>query len=124
MRHGGWSILGRGPTAAFWDAQGQIIAVEGWDSLLENGASLIAIETIADFQQALSAFQEDCELDDDQLLVVTSLFNRKIARPSGRVYLSEFEMSILRSSSYDLAAIAKARDALLALHIYFPEEAK
>jgi len=111
-------------TAVFWDHDGLVASVDSWSTLLLNGASLIENESFDNTEEALRRFQVDHGTSDEQTRFARNLFERKIARPAARVWLSAEEVEWLKSIALEPKTTEVARDAFREIGIYFPDELK
>jgi hypothetical protein len=127
-------LLGDGTrcaTAAFWDDEEDdeecVTAVDPWEVVLNEGARLIRIELIEDIEEALSEWQVDMDMKQEQVVFTRSLFARKIAQPTGMIDLTRAEVTFLRSTSgkpsdkkTDEERMTVCRHRLAALGILMP----
>jgi hypothetical protein len=88
-------------TTAFWDEGEFVTAVDPWDTIVANGASLINKSTTEDLSHAMDEFAENYLMTDDQIALAKSLFERKIACPPAIIKLSMDEVAILESTFKD-----------------------
>ncbi|HVS35623.1 MAG TPA: hypothetical protein VMS17_08575 [Gemmataceae bacterium] len=91
-------------TAALWDAGEYLTAAETWEVVVANGAHLIEGEMIEDWEAALARFRVNYGMSMEQVVLVQSLFQRKMTCHTGLIPLTAADVGILESTFEDSRA--------------------
>ncbi len=114
-------------TTAFWNVGDLLTAADPWEVVLEEGARLVHTELMEDIEEALGEWQVEMDMKPGQLLLARSLFDRKMAKPTGIIDLTKDEVAFLRSTSEkpsdemcDEERMTACRHQLAALGVLMP----
>jgi hypothetical protein len=108
-------------TAALWDKDEFLTAAEPWGEVVANGARILETELIDDTDDAFSAWQETYQMSREEVKFVRALFERKMSRPGGLIYLEGSHVKWLESMSERSEALKTCKESLEAIGIIFPE---
>lgn len=92
-------------STVFWDQEDCLAAIEPWEQVMANGASLICEELTEGCDSAISHFQEAYQMSPEQMAFAEMLFKRKIQRPPARIEPSESDVSWLQSTFHESRGI-------------------
>jgi len=81
-------------TAALWSKEGELVAVEPWEDVLENGGHIIRLQ-LKDDETALGEWQDNYALSGEQVGLLRSLFQRKLDSGDARLRLADAEKRLL-----------------------------
>lgn len=104
-------------TAAFWSDHGHLTATEPWPEVIKHGAHIVRKETM-EMEEAIAAWQEDCELSSIQVDLLRSLFTRKIEAPNDPLILGRQDRDVLTSDGDE--GLEGSRELLAAVGITLP----
>lgn len=99
-------------TAAFWGTWETLSSSQTWDNIVENGGHILANQLL-DYQKALANWDDNYGLNNIQLDLIHSLFERKTANRNCTIHLTEQETSALYGD------IEECRESLRELNILF-----
>jgi hypothetical protein len=103
-------------TAAFWSEGDWLTAAEPWPLVLEHGAHVLRIQ-LMEPETALAEWQENYGFSDAQVSLPKALFDRRIAKPTGRVALNDAERRMLTADG--VAGLDYTRELLAAIGVDF-----
>lgn len=104
-------------TAAFWSEGEHLTAAEPWPEVVKHGAHIVRKEVMG-MEEAIAAWQEDCELSSAQVDLLRSLFTRKMKTPNGPLILGRRERGVLISDGDE--GLGDSRELLAAVGIILP----
>jgi hypothetical protein len=87
-------------TSAFWSIDGEIVASEQWDDVIEHGCHAVIAETTKNKLDALSTIQQSLELNDHQIELVSEIYRSRIDYPSNRLILTGRQREALVSDGH------------------------
>ena len=81
-------------TTAFWGSADGFYTDDSFDDFLDYGGFLLERQ-IMDTESAISEWTADYGLEESEIALLKSLYERKIAAPDTRIILTEEELSML-----------------------------
>ena len=104
-------------TAAFWSDGDRLAANEPWSEVLKYGAHVLSTE-LMEFDEAVEELQGDYLLFPDQVELLVSLYERKMADPSTPVVVQREGLEVLFADGD--RGLETTRDLLQAIGIILP----
>lgn len=104
-------------TAAFWIEGNELCAAEPFETVVKNGAFLLHNQ-MQDEAAAMEAWAEYWEMSDEQLNLLTSLYQQKVSEPHRHIVLSPRDITMIGAS--DEVGIAESRASFLEIGIEWP----
>jgi hypothetical protein len=86
-------------TAAFWDEGKYLAASFSWTETLRDGARILRLDLIENFDRAIDEWREAYEMSSNQVSFVRRLYIRRLAEPLSDLVLEPSESEWLRSIS-------------------------
>ncbi len=81
-------------TAAFWGSWSELFSSQTWDEILENGGFILK-EQLSDHSEAFALWDDYYGLNNEQMNLIESLFERKMKNDEKEIYLQPEEMDYL-----------------------------
>lgn len=83
-------------TTGFWGERekNQIYSSHPINTMIENGGEILKRQ-VMEFSSSINAWQEYYEMNDAQVLLLKSIYTRKIANPSKKMYLTMDEIDMI-----------------------------
>lgn len=100
-------------TAAFWGTWDELFSNQDWSGILDNGGYIIENQLLS-HQNSLMRWDDYYGLDDGQMNLVESLFERKIIKAETDIYLNAEEVKNLHGE------IEECVESLRELNIFLP----
>ena len=102
-------------TAAFWGTWDELSSNQSWENILQSGGFILENQLL-NHEQSLQSWTDYYELNNDEIKLIESLFERKIKNGDSRIYLSAEEAKILSGD------IGECKESLRELNIFLPDD--
>ncbi|PEC50242.1 hypothetical protein [Bacillus sp. AFS096315] len=83
-------------TTAFWGNLDEIYSHDTYEDFIKNGGFLIERQ-IDNMENAINEWEEEYEMSETQIVLLKSIFKRKIENPTKEIVLSEKEIQMIGS---------------------------
>jgi len=103
-------------TAAFWSDNGRIAAAEKWCEVYSNGGFLLRRQLLTS-AEAIGELEEYYGLSPRQVVLLKSLFRRRMATGANPLLLDESDIAALAASG--TSSLEEGRALLVAAGILF-----
>lgn len=102
-------------TAAFWGTWDELSSNQSWENILQSGGFILENQLL-NHEQSLQSWTDYYELNNDEIKLIESLFERKMKNGDSRIYLSAEEAKILSGD------IGECKESLRELNIFLPDD--
>ncbi|MES9685532.1 hypothetical protein ABWK22_22045 [Gottfriedia acidiceleris] len=83
-------------TTAFWGNFDEVFSHDTYEALIENGGFLIERQ-IDKMESSINEWKEDYDMSETQIVLLKSIFKRKIENPTKDIILNEKEIQMIGS---------------------------
>jgi hypothetical protein len=101
-------------TTAFWGNLDEIYSHDTYEDFIKNGGFLIERQ-IDNMENAINEWEEEYEMSETQIVLLKSIFKRKIENPTKEIVLSEKEIQMIGSE--DEEGLSESRNSFEELGI-------
>jgi hypothetical protein len=95
-------------TTAFWEKENKIFTRDSYDEMIENGGFILERQ-VMDTDSAINVWVDYYEMDERQVVLLRSIYERKISNPTNVISLSKDEIGMIGTD--DLEGLAESKSS-------------